>query len=340
MIRAGWQYCGMSSAAQFLRGIDMLMALLCLVNLALITDSLASHRLPASLPPSAASAYLSCAIYCLFDLVTLLVILIVRSVPRLCRAAGNESGAATCCGLQLAVQLVLLLPRTLIVLSLLSTVLRSRVLLLGDAVHTVLYLSSALVLFIYSCAILVLDCQHLQRWTASTMAPRSLDSTDEVRILGMSVFGGPLWTTEYSTSTRSRGLTELEIDRVTTLTTFTSAAATTDKTAEDGVDEKKAAEAVQVETTTVVVQDASEQQLSVMASEENKEAVVVDPQHYPYSPAPPPTPGPHEPATQLTVSNTMHSLPRLLRCRLLIAHCCQHCVCSAVPGVFGGAASR
>ena len=301
----------MSAATQFLRGIDMSMALLCIINLALITDSLTSHRTPPALPASSTSAYLSCVIYCLFNLVTLLLILTVRSMPLLCRAAGNDSLAVTFYAVQLGIQMFLLLPRTLIVLSLLTSVLRSRVLLLGDAAHTVFFLTSALVLYIYSCAILVLDCQRVQRFTARAMAPRPARSTDEVRILGMSVFGGPLWIAEHSTSSRTRGLSELEIERVTTLTTFTPAP-TGNKRAEDGTEEEKTMEAAQVETA-VSVEPAGEQQLSAIESEEQQEAAVIEPPHYHNPPPPPPCPVPPEPAQQTVGQHITHKLISSLR---------------------------
>ena len=295
----------MSSTSQFLRGVDLSMALLCLVNLALITDSLASHSLPPHLPPSATSAYLACILYCLFQHVTLLAILIIRSLPHLCRAAGNDPLAATCCAIQLAVQLFLLLPRTLIVLTLLSTVLRSRVLLLGDAAHAVLYLSSALLLFMYSCAILVMDCQSVQQWTAgaASQRPRPARSTDEVRVLGMSMFGGPLWTTmQNSASAQSqRGLSELEIERVTTLTTFMPAAV--DKRAGDSSEEQKAVEMPQA-TTSVVVQPVQDQQSLSATAEEDTQAAIIDPPHFNNPPPPPPSSQPPSQPAPQTVSYT------------------------------------
>ena len=325
----------MSSAAQFLRGIDLSMTLLCLLNLALIIDSFTSHHLPPGLPASAASAYLSCVIYCLFNLVTLLVILIIRSLPHLCRAVGNESLAASCYAIQLGIQLFLLLPRTLIVLSLLSTVLRARVLLLGDPAHTVFYLSSALLLFVYSCAILILDCQRVQRWTASTTAPRPARSSDDVRVFSVSMFTGPLWPAD--TSAHTRGLSELEIDRVTTLTTFTPAPIA-DKRTEDEVGEEKAVEVAQTEVR-VAVLPAREQQLTTMCAEEPPP---VNPPHYENPPPPPPSPAPPEPAQQ-TVSSAAHSSPwhrTLTPCLTTERSECVRCVLLVVSCLPRDAASR
>jgi len=335
----------MSAAAQFLRGIDLAMTLLCLVNLALVIDSLATHHLPSNVPPSAASAYLSCLIYCLFQLVTLLLIITVRALPQLCHAAGNDTLAATGCAIQLGVQLFLLLPRTLIVLSLLSTVLRSRVLLLGDAAHTVFYLSSTLLLFTYSCAILVLDCQRVQRWTADTMAgARPVRSMDEVRILGMSVFGGPLWMTEHDASARTRGLSEAEIERVTTLTTFTPAAPIADKREDGGVEEQKV---IEVETEArVAVQPTPEQQQRHLAIElqQRQQEATIDSLHYDnLPPAQPPSPVPPEPAQQSVNTHTTQTLPphsSLALCLLTAAPQLSSflCLCS-VSRLFGGVTS-
>ena len=292
----------MSTAAQFLRGIDLSMTLLCLLNLALVVDSLTAHRALSSLPASAASAYVACLVYCLFNLVTLLFILLVRALPDLFRAAGSERFATGCCAVSLGVELFLLLPRTLIILSLLSTLLRSRALLLGDAAHTVFYLASALLLYMYSCAILVLDCQRVPRWTMNSTAPRPARSTDEVRVFGMGLLGGPLWTSEYSTSTRTRGLSDEEIERVTTLTTFTPAAAA-DKKLEDGVEEVKAAEVVAHSETRVIVHVTSDRQ----ASEDSDQAATVDPPQY-HNPPPPPPPSPEPPGpAQRTVYQALQT---------------------------------
>ena len=294
----------MSTAAQFLRGIDLSMALLCLLNLALVVDSLTAHRAPSSLPASAASAYAACLAYCLFNLVTLLFVLLVRTLPHVFRAAGNEPFAAGCCAVSLGVELFLLLPRTLIVLSLLSTLLRSRVLLLGDAAHTVFYLASALLLYMYSCAILVLDCQRVPRWTTHSTAPRPARSTDDVRVFGVGLLGGSLWTSEYSTSARTRGLSDAEIERVTTVTTFTAAAAADKQVSEDRVEAKETEVAAQT-TTRVVVHVTSDGQ----ASEDGDPAATVDPPHH-HNPPPPPPPSPEPPElAQRTVSGFKHSAP-------------------------------
>ena len=301
----------MSSATRCLRGIDMLMTMLCVVNLALIIDTLTTphptHKPTTQPPPPPTSAYLSTIIYCLFNATTLLVILIIRSLPLLFRAADYQSLAASCCGLQLAVQLFLLLPRTLVVLALVAGVLRSRVVLLGgDAAHSVFFLSSALVLFIYSCAVLVLDCQHVQRWSAGLPVPRAAVAGDEVRILGLSMFSGPLWMMEPSTSSRTRGLSELEIERVTTLTTFTAAPRADKRADDDRVEERKAMEVAQTETA-VIVQPASEEEQRVAAepAEEQKHEAIIDPLHYNNPPPRPPSPTPPAPV-QPMVSRTMH----------------------------------
>lgn len=300
----------MSTATDFLRGIDLTMAVLCILNLAFITDSLTSHRTPPALPPATTSAYLACIVYCLFNVVTLLAVLLLRALPQLCRAAGHVSLASTCCVVQLTVQLFLLLPRTLIILSLLTTVMRSQVVLLGDVAHTVFYLSSALLLFVYSCIILVLDCQRVQRWTAaSLLAPQPLQSTDDVRLFGMSVYGGPLWMPENSAATR--GLSESEIDRLTTLTTFTPAAPVQRTTHSRAGMSVQDAEGLAQAETTVFVQPARGQMVAANGCDDHNDAADTDPPHYRNPPPPPPpSPAPPRPAQQSVDYMTLNTLDK------------------------------
>lgn len=313
----------MSSATQCLRGIDTLIALLCITNLALLVDSL-SH--PHLATPAASSANATCLFYCLFNVITLLVILFLRTLPLLFRVAGYDAAAAACCGFQLAIQLFLLLPRTLVMLALLSAVLRSRVPLLGDSAHSIVYLSSALLLFVYSCALLVLDCQNVQRWAVTLPAPRSAAPGDEVRILGLSMFSGPPWMMEHSTSSRHRGLSEHEIERVTTLTTFRAPARAADKPAQDALEEKRSVENVQPETT-IAVTHPDEQKLLVTATAEahdEQQLPIPAPPHHnnPFPAAPSPSPPEFAPQTvsSTTGSSAVDSVasPAHLRCAL----CC------------------
>ena len=82
----------------------------------------------------------------------------------------------------------------------------------------VFFIGSALLLFLYSFAVLLLDCQSIQH-AAYALPPPPFAEPPDIRLFGVSLFGGP-WAVAFGDARRRRGLSEVEIERVGTLTTF------------------------------------------------------------------------------------------------------------------------
>jgi hypothetical protein len=159
-------------------------------------------------------------------------------------------------GTSLAVQLFLIVPRTLILFALFAAITRVAshytsplpihlpisppvpeplmshlpLRLCCWQVHEALYypgrgvffIASALVLFLYSFTVLLLDCQQLQTAAWTFPPPPFHDAQHDVRLFGVSLFGHP-WLGGPPDGSRPRGLSDVEIERVGALTTFRGA---------------------------------------------------------------------------------------------------------------------
>ena len=82
----------------------------------------------------------------------------------------------------------------------------------------VFFIASALVLFLYSFTVLLLDCQEVQQTAYANPPPAFADHPYEVRLFGVNIWGP--WIAGGLGDERPRGLSEVEIERVGTLTTF------------------------------------------------------------------------------------------------------------------------
>ena len=97
-------------AQQCLYGVDLAMVMLALVTLALLIDSITeakgqrSTAASASSPPPLPSSWWAVAVYCLFNVVTLLIIALCRAMQPLCslsrsaaqRSFGRSEAALRC----------------------------------------------------------------------------------------------------------------------------------------------------------------------------------------------------------------------------------------------------
>ena len=100
------------------------------------------------------------------------------------------------------------------------------------------FIGSSILLFLYTFGVLLIDCQHVQH--AAYAFPPPFAQEADIRLFGMSLFGGP-WAGAFGEGGRGRRvLSEVEVERVGTLTTFAGRSGGTERVQVEGMEGKEA----------------------------------------------------------------------------------------------------